>query len=79
MNNAGVADIAPAFKQSTEDFERVVGVNLVAPFALARDVAAEMRNAGGGAIVNIASVAGLIPSAGSRTRATSPRRPGSSG
>jgi NAD(P)-dependent dehydrogenase (short-subunit alcohol dehydrogenase family) len=61
VNNAGMADIAPALRQSTEDFERVIDVNLVAPFALARDVAAVMREAGGGAIVNIASVAGLVP------------------
>jgi len=61
VNNAGAADIKPALKQSPEEFERIVGVNLVAPFALARAVAAVMRDSGGGSIVNIASVAGLIP------------------
>ena len=61
VNNAGAADIKPALRQPPEDFERLVGVNLVAPYALARDVAPVMREAGGGSIVNIASVAGIIP------------------
>jgi len=61
VNNAGAEDVRPALEQSTEDFVGLLDVNLVAPFALARDVAAAMRKAGGGSIVNIASVAGIIP------------------
>jgi len=61
VNNAGAEDIRPALEQSAEDFAELLDVNLVAPFALARDVAAAMREAGGGSIVNIASVAGIIP------------------
>jgi NAD(P)-dependent dehydrogenase (short-subunit alcohol dehydrogenase family) len=61
VNNAGAEDIRPALRQSTEDFARLLDVNLAAPFALARDAATAMREAGGGSIVNIASVAGIIP------------------
>jgi NAD(P)-dependent dehydrogenase (short-subunit alcohol dehydrogenase family) len=61
VNNAGAADIRPALKVSTEDFARIIDVNLIAPFALSRDVAMAMRGQRDGAIVNIASVAGLQP------------------
>jgi NAD(P)-dependent dehydrogenase (short-subunit alcohol dehydrogenase family) len=61
VNNAGAADMGPALQQTTDQFERIVDVNLVAPFVLAREAAKAMRASGGGAIVNIASVAGLIP------------------
>ena len=37
----------------------MVDLNLVAPFALSRLAAQAMRNGGGGAIVNVASVMGL--------------------
>jgi NAD(P)-dependent dehydrogenase (short-subunit alcohol dehydrogenase family) len=61
VNNAGAGDMGPALKQTTEQFERIVDINLVAPFALAREAARAMRESGGGSIVNIASVAGLTP------------------
>jgi NAD(P)-dependent dehydrogenase (short-subunit alcohol dehydrogenase family) len=62
VNNAGAADIRPALQVSTEDFTRIVDIDLVAPFALARRVAEVMRTQeGAGSIVNIASVAGLQP------------------
>lgn len=56
VNNAGISDVAPALRQSTEDFRRVLEVDLVAPFALARDAAAAMRMTGGGSIVNVSSI-----------------------
>lgn len=61
VNNAGAGDMGPALKQTTEQFERIIDVNLVAPFVLAREAAKVMRGTGGGAIVNITSVAGLTP------------------
>jgi NAD(P)-dependent dehydrogenase (short-subunit alcohol dehydrogenase family) len=59
VNNAGAGATAPALKTSTEAFARVVDLNLTAPFALACAAARAMREGGGGAIVNVASVMGL--------------------
>jgi NAD(P)-dependent dehydrogenase (short-subunit alcohol dehydrogenase family) len=60
VNNAGIGATAPALRTSADVFARVIDLNLVAPYALSRLVAAQMRNgSGGGAIVNVASVMGL--------------------
>jgi NAD(P)-dependent dehydrogenase (short-subunit alcohol dehydrogenase family) len=61
VNNAGAGDMGPALKQTTQQFEQILDINLVAPFALAREAARAMRETGGGSIVNVASVAGLTP------------------
>src|SRR3954454_10362350 len=59
VNNAGVGASAPALRTSAEAFARVLDVNLTAPFALSCLAASRMRESGGGAIVNVASVMGL--------------------
>jgi NAD(P)-dependent dehydrogenase (short-subunit alcohol dehydrogenase family) len=56
VNNAGISDVGPALRQDAASFRRVLEVNLVAPFVLATQAAAAMRQTGGGSIVNIASV-----------------------
>jgi NAD(P)-dependent dehydrogenase (short-subunit alcohol dehydrogenase family) len=56
--NAGVADTLPAVRESVEGFGRVVHIDLVAPFALAKAAVAVMKGQPeGGAIVNVASAA----------------------
>src|SRR5260370_25310346 len=60
VNNAGISLIAPAEKTSVVDFLRVLEVNLVAPFLLAKALAPMMLAQGSGSIVNVASVAGLV-------------------
>ncbi len=60
VNNAGISFIAPAETVSAADYRRVLEVNLVAPFLLAKAFATRMLTAGGGTIINIASVAGLV-------------------
>ena len=60
VNNAGITNVAPALRESDDDFRRVLEVNLVAPFALSRDVVRVMRENGGGSIVNIASINSLV-------------------
>jgi NAD(P)-dependent dehydrogenase (short-subunit alcohol dehydrogenase family) len=56
--NAGVAETLPAVKESVEGFGRVVHIDLVAQFALAKAAAAVMKGQPeGGTIVNIASAA----------------------
>lgn len=60
VNNAGISLIAPAEETSGADFRRMLEVNLLAPFLLARIFGREMLRAGHGSIVNVASVAGLV-------------------
>jgi NAD(P)-dependent dehydrogenase (short-subunit alcohol dehydrogenase family) len=59
VNNAGISFIRPAEQTSVEDFRRVVEVNLVAPFVVARAFAPAMLAARRGSIINIASIAGI--------------------
>jgi len=60
-NNAGiVGKLAPMGQQTEENFDRVVAVNLRGVFLCLRAEIAEMLKTGGGAIVNLSSVAGLI-------------------
>ena len=59
VNNAGAANLVPALRETTEDFRRILEVNLVGPFVLAREAAKVMRESGGGSIVNVASVVSL--------------------
>ena len=59
VNYAGVSMIEPALDTSSEAYRRVLEVNLVAPFVLAKAFGGEMLRAGRGAIVNVASVAGM--------------------
>jgi NAD(P)-dependent dehydrogenase (short-subunit alcohol dehydrogenase family) len=59
VNNAGAGATGPALRTPTEQFARVLELNLTAPFALACLAAQAMRENGGGSIVNVASVMGL--------------------
>jgi 2-deoxy-D-gluconate 3-dehydrogenase len=56
VNNAGMIRRAPAVDATDEDWDSVLEVNLSAPFRLARRVGKLMLAAGGGRIVNIASL-----------------------
>ena len=60
VNNAGISCISPAEDTSAAEFRRVLEVNLVAPFLLAKAFGPTMLAARSGSIVNIASVAGLL-------------------
>jgi NAD(P)-dependent dehydrogenase (short-subunit alcohol dehydrogenase family) len=60
VNNAGISMIAPAETISAESYRRVLEVNLVAPFLLAKAFGAKMLAARRGCIINVASVAGLL-------------------
>ncbi|WP_435284736.1 SDR family NAD(P)-dependent oxidoreductase [Streptomyces koelreuteriae] len=64
VNNAGVMDSMSAAADVTDaEWERVLRINLTAPFLLTRAVLPHMIAAGGGAIVNTASEASLRGSA----------------
>jgi NAD(P)-dependent dehydrogenase (short-subunit alcohol dehydrogenase family) len=60
VNNAGISLICPAEETSSADYRRVLEVNLVAPFLLARTFGKKMLEARRGSIINVASVAGLL-------------------
>ena len=60
VNNAGLSFIAPAESISADDYRRVLEVNLVAPFLLAKAFGAKMLAARQGCIINVSSVAGLV-------------------
>lgn len=57
INNAGTDITAPVDVLSLADIDRVLGVNLRAPFILSRALFPRMRERGGGQIVNIISTA----------------------
>jgi len=60
VNNAGITHIVPAEEESLESFRRVLEVNLIGAFVCAQRCAQPMLAAGRGAIVNVASVLGLV-------------------
>jgi len=64
VNNAGIAALTPIATASTSDWDRVISVNLTGTFFGMRAVAASMKDAGGGVIVNTSSVAGLVGTPG---------------
>lgn len=64
VNNAGIMDRMSALADVDDaEWERVIRVNLTAPFLLTRAVLPHMLAAGRGAVVNTASEAGLRGSA----------------
>ena len=60
VNNAGISFISPAENVDAAAFRRVLEVNLVAPFLLAKSFGAMMLEQNEGSIVNVASIAGLM-------------------
>lgn len=60
MNNAGICQHKPALEVNENEWRKVIDVNLNGLFFCSQAVAAYMKAAGGGAIVNIASMSGLI-------------------
>ena len=59
VNNAGISMIAPAESTTVAQWQRVMEVNLLAPFLLCKHVGAAMLARGRGSIVNVASIAAL--------------------
>ena len=61
VNNAGISQVAPALDFSTEDFRHEIEIDLVAPFALAREVARDaITNGRPASIINIGSILGEV-------------------
>lgn len=60
VNNAGAVGAVPALDEARADLEDVFRVNVAAPLHLAQLAARAMADRGGGAIVNVASIAALV-------------------
>jgi NAD(P)-dependent dehydrogenase (short-subunit alcohol dehydrogenase family) len=58
INNAGVEPHASILEMDEWDWRRTIDVNLTGPFFTLQSVGRVMREQGGGAVVNIASIAG---------------------
>lgn len=61
VNNAGVAPLAEIEEMEPQLFDRIVATNVRAVYLCCRAAWADMTAAGGGAIVNISSVAAFDP------------------
>jgi short-subunit dehydrogenase len=61
VNNAGYNSRGTVETVALENMERIIEVNLKAPIRLSKLVLPYLRASGGGAIVNVASLAGRVP------------------
>jgi NAD(P)-dependent dehydrogenase (short-subunit alcohol dehydrogenase family) len=60
INNAGIETVGSVTSANDEEWERQIAVNLNGVYRMSRFAIPEIIRAGGGAIVNIASVGGLV-------------------
>lgn len=67
VNNAGYHVRGPVESIASDELGKMIDVNLKAPIILSRHVVPYMREAGGGAIINVASLAGRVPVPGAAT------------
>jgi NAD(P)-dependent dehydrogenase (short-subunit alcohol dehydrogenase family) len=64
VNNAGISPAAPIVEMSEDEFDRVWQVNFRSVFLMTRAAIPLLRAAGGGVILNLASVNGLVAAPG---------------
>ena len=60
VNCAGVREIGDVYTMPAEEWENVIAINLSGTFYCCQSAARQMRETGGGSIVNMSSVGGLI-------------------
>ena len=71
VNNAGITKDTLLVRMSDEDWDAVLRVNLKGTFLFSRAVAKHMMKQRSGAIINIASISGIIGTAGQANYAAS--------
>jgi hypothetical protein len=71
VNNAGYHKRGPVEDVDATDLGKMIDVNLKAPIVLSRIALPYLREAGGGAIINVGSLAGRAPIPGSAAYAAS--------
>ncbi len=64
VNNAGITRDGLIFRMSTEDWMNVININLNSAFFISREVSRSMIKKRTGAIINVASIVGVIGNAG---------------
>jgi 3-oxoacyl-[acyl-carrier protein] reductase len=64
VNNAGITKDNLVIRMSDMEWDAVIAVNLKGPFNCTKAAFSPMRKAGGGRIINIASIVGLMGNAG---------------
>ena len=67
VNNAGYHERGPVESVSADDLASMIDVNLKAPICLCKLAIKYLKAAGGGAIINVASLAGRTPVPGAAT------------
>jgi NAD(P)-dependent dehydrogenase (short-subunit alcohol dehydrogenase family) len=60
LNNVGIVILKSLFDTTPEDFDRLMRVNCLSQLIAIQRVVPEMRAAGGGSIINVASVGALV-------------------
>ncbi|MCB4755715.1 MAG: 3-oxoacyl-[acyl-carrier-protein] reductase [Elusimicrobia bacterium] len=71
VNNAGITKDNLVLRMSDAEWDAVLAVNLKGPFNCTKAVFSPMRKAGGGRIINVASIVGLMGNAGQANYAAS--------
>jgi NAD(P)-dependent dehydrogenase (short-subunit alcohol dehydrogenase family) len=71
LNNAATTSFGTLVESPAAELDRVLGVNVRSAWVCARAVIPVMRDAGGGAIVNMASITGIIGAPGMAAYSTS--------
>ncbi len=64
INNAGVSIVGYALDQDEADIEALFRTNLLAPIQLCQEAIPRMLERGGGHVVNVGSIAGVMPPPG---------------
>jgi NAD(P)-dependent dehydrogenase (short-subunit alcohol dehydrogenase family) len=64
INSAGIGKDIPFLETTLETFDRIIAINLRGSFIVGQAAARVMRDAGGGSVVNVASVSGMTGNAG---------------
>jgi 3-hydroxybutyrate dehydrogenase len=62
VNNAGIQHVAPVDEFPTEQWDRIIAINLTSTFHATKAALPPMKAAGRGRVVNIASAHGLVAS-----------------
>jgi NAD(P)-dependent dehydrogenase (short-subunit alcohol dehydrogenase family) len=61
VNNAGMGPMVPSHEVPENLFDSVVNLNFKGPYRLASIIGDRMKKDGGGSIINISSIASLVP------------------
>ncbi len=60
VNNAGINIRKPSIEYTPDEYQRVLNVNLIAPFELIKELYPLLKKSGHASVINIASVAGCM-------------------